>query len=276
MQILEIPEGLSEYYSNSQYGSFIAPKRSYLKSEMRRIRNRYAIFNSGGLLGRVLNTISPLPSDFCIIRDYATVCARILDVGCGIGSHINDLREIGFLNVSGIDPFIENDIAYPNGVIIRKMFVEQVTGWYDIILSHHSFEHVPNPVETLTAIRGRLNSDGVLLLTVPTAEDLYRRYRENCYLIQAPQHFFLYSIRSMFLVAQRSGLRIEKVIRDASNVVDWCKFSELWKKGIAQNEMNEGIDRYFSSEELNGFARVEAELKRQHMGDNVTFIFRSI
>ena len=259
VQIIEVPGDLSGYYSNSSYGSFSSSKRSNFKAELRKIRNKYAICNKGGAIGKLLNKISPLPYDYCAIKDYATLNAKILDVGCGIGAYIYDLSNIGFVNATGIDPFIDEDFVYPNGVVIRKKFVGQLTEQYDVILSHHSFEHVPNPLETLKSIKDRLNMDGVCILTIPVAEDLYKIYKENCYLIQAPQHFFLYSIKSMSILAQKSGFKIEKIVRDASNTLDWCKISELWKNDVACNEENENNKR-FSREELNKVLSIEKEV----------------
>jgi 2-polyprenyl-3-methyl-5-hydroxy-6-metoxy-1,4-benzoquinol methylase len=41
--------------------------------------------------------------------------ARILDLGCGNGSLIASLADIGFPTVLGADPFIPQDIIHSNG-----------------------------------------------------------------------------------------------------------------------------------------------------------------
>ena len=275
VQIINVPADMTDYYSNSSYGSFIEPKKPSFKKRLRIIRNKYAICGKGGLLGYLLNRVVPLTVDYCIINDYANANSRILDVGCGAGVYINDLRDIGFMNVSGIDPFLEKELVYDNGVVIRKMFLEQITEKYDVILSHHSFEHVPLPLETLTSIKKLLRPDGVCLLTIPVAEDLYRQYGKDCYLIQAPQHFFLYSIKSIAAMAKKVDLRVEKMIQDATTTSNWYKYSELWRRDISCNEAFVNLNKNFTHKERAEFSRTERTLNRQGKGDNVTFVLRN-
>ncbi|MEM0939861.1 MAG: hypothetical protein AAGI25_08730 [Bacteroidota bacterium] len=46
--------------------------------------------------------------------------SKILDVGLGAGRLLLKLNEYGFENLTDIDPFIERDIVYENGVKIYK------------------------------------------------------------------------------------------------------------------------------------------------------------
>ncbi len=275
VQIVNVPADMTDYYSNSSYGSFISPSKLSFKKRIRTIRNKYAILGQGGVLGYLLNQMVPLTTDYCVIKNYAKVDSKILDVGCGAGAYINDLSDMGFLNVAGVDPFLENELAYDNGVVIRKLFLEQVTEQYDIILSHHSFEHVPEPLETLISIKKLLRPDGVCLLTVPVAEDLYRQYEQDCYLIQAPQHFFLYSMKSMAILTKNAGLRVEKIIRDATTTANWYKYSELWRRNISCNESGTILEKNFTRKALAEFMQIERDLNRKGKGDNITFILRN-
>lgn len=275
VQIINVPANMTSYYANSSYGSFVSVGKTEIKKQIRIIRNRYAIFGIGGVLGYLLNKMVPLTADYRIIKDYAKADSKILDVGCGAGAYINDLSDIGFRNVSGIDPFLEIELKYDNGVVIRKTFLEQVTEQYDVILSHHSFEHVPQPLETLMSIKKLLRPGGVCLLTIPVAEDLYRQYGKDCYLIQAPQHFFLYSMKSMAVLTNNAGLRVEKIIRDAATTSNWYKYSKLWKRDVSCNEVGPSLDKNFSHRELTEFSQTERELNRQGRGDNITFILRN-
>lgn len=275
LQLVDPPETMSPYYDNSSYESFVPKQPGYLKTLARRTRNRYAILNKGGVIAKILSWHRPLTFDFTVINHYSAATTKILDVGCGFGWYINDLSDIGFTDVSGIDPFIDKDLIYPNGVTVKKLYIEQVKGLYDIVISHHSLEHVPNPLQTLVSIRKRLNAGGICLLTVPVAEELYRQYKQNCYLIQAPQHFFLFSINAVIQLATAAGFQIEIVHRDSINTACWYKYSEIWKRGIANNEIEKSVDSYFSREELHRLKNLELELRGEKKGDNVTFILRN-
>ncbi|MDE2030003.1 MAG: class I SAM-dependent methyltransferase [Alphaproteobacteria bacterium] len=272
VQLVAIPSDIADYYANDSYGSFSTPACNGLKKRARIARNKFSLLRRGGLAARVLNRLAPLPPDCRIVGDYARLDSKILDIGCGRGAYINDLADIGFKDVSGIDPFLKEDIVHPNGVVVRRMFVQDVTDRYDVILSHHSFEHVPNPYEFLSAVRKILAPDGVCLLTVPVAEDLYRRYGKDCYLIQAPQHFFLYSIKAFEILARKSKLRIDKIMRFSEGSLAWHEYSVLWSRDIVSDETGKALDRHFTAMELAEFRAIEAKLAAQGKGDNVTFV----
>jgi len=275
LQLIDVPKDMSQYYDNSTYGSFVSYDRGYFKNLMRIVRNKYAILQKGGVIGLFLNWYRPLTYDFTAISYYSNTNSKILEIGCGIGIYIKDLGDIGFTNVCGIDPFIDKDIIYPNGVKVKKLYIEQVNELYDVIISHHSLEHVPDPLETLISIKKQLNQGGVCILTVPVAEDLYRQYRQNCYLIQAPQHFYLLSIKGLLHLAFAAGLRIEAIQRISFDTADWYKYSELWERNVAINEIANDKNRYFTGEELRNYKKLENELSNQKKGDNVTFILRN-
>lgn len=274
LQLVTPPEDMSGYYNNSTYGSFRKEESSSIKSFVRRVRNRYAICGKGGVLGKMLNYYAPLPIDFRIVGKYATTQSSILDVGCGRGNYVNDLQEIGYENAEGIDPFINKDILHKSGAKVRKLSIAKVERKYDVVLSHHSLEHVPEPLEMLKGIRNCLKDDGVAILTVPVAEDLYRMFNAHCYLIQAPQHFFLFSLRSIQLLANQADLKIEKTIREIETNYDWYKFSYLWSRDIATSEINHDIDKHIPREKLLEFQQFILEGRQKGAGDNVIFILR--
>jgi SAM-dependent methyltransferase len=274
LQLMDPPADLSAYYQNATYGSFSPIPRSWLKIAMRRLRNQYAVRGLGGPLGYLLNKLNPVPADFTIINRFAGSDSTILDVGCGMGAYIADLRDIGFKHANGIDPYLASEVRHPNGATVRRCTLTELTEKYDVIVSHHSFEHVDDPLRDLGHIRRSLNPGGVCILTVPVAEDLFRRYREHCYLIQAPQHFFLYSIKGMLALAQRAGFEVQEVIRDASNAVDWMSVSALWSEGKARNEVAGDLGAYLGAARMKEFQACQDQLRREGQGDNVTFILR--
>lgn len=275
LQLIEIPSDMSAYYDNSSYGSFVASSRSYIKKIIRNMRNKHLILGQGGVLGFLISRFAPLPIDYSIIKNYANINSKILDVGCGGGAYLKDLSEMGFSNVSGIDPYIQNDITYDNGVTVSKKSLEDLSEKYDVILSHHSFEHVPEPEHALKNISNALNYGGVCLLTMPVAEDLYRLYQENCYLIQAPQHYFLYSIRGFLMLAEKCGMKVENVLRDATTTRNWYLYSEMWSKNIAGCEFSQAeFDQYLDHSKLSDLNKIEKRLNQVGLGDNVTFVLR--
>jgi len=275
VQIISIPKDMSSYYDNDVYGSFSSRKKDLVSEALRQLRNKYAIRKKGGLLGSVLSWVKPLPRDFTIVGEYADKDSQILDVGCGAGDYVDDLVKIGYRNASGIDPFIGKDLVLESGGSVTKSYIEDVKGTYDIVLSHHSLEHVPNPLNTLVGIRKALTVGGVCILTVPVAENLYRKYGSNCYLIQAPQHFYLFSIESIRILAQKAGFSIESVIREIDTNFAWHVTSSLWEQDIASNEFQGTGIQLLNYDVRDELSREFERLKQNDRGDNVIFILKS-
>ena len=111
LQICEAPQDMFRYYPSEYYSyspeSPGVPKgiKGYLKNK----RDVYFFFKRG-LIGRFLSlkiiTDEQLRS---IAGINLTENSRILDVGCGKGAFLHELRKIGFKNLLGIDPFLRKE-----------------------------------------------------------------------------------------------------------------------------------------------------------------------
>src|SRR5213075_2198570 len=75
--------------------------------------------------------------------------AAILDVGCGSGDLLRLLHALGFKNLTGVDPFLAADLTTPEGIKIWKKELGQMPGSFQVLMLHHSFEHMTEPVAVL-------------------------------------------------------------------------------------------------------------------------------
>lgn len=102
----------------------------------------------------------------------------ILDVGCGDGFFLSILRDLGFLNIKGIDlseAFIMK--CRKKGLIVdKKDFLTYADEKYDIILMIELLEHTKEPELFLNKARFLLNTRGKILLTVPVFDSIYEKY----------------------------------------------------------------------------------------------------
>jgi SAM-dependent methyltransferase len=145
--------------------------------------------------------------DRYLSRCNVTTGSRILDVGCGAGAHVYAFRESGYIHTLGIDPYIESDIEYENGALVKKCTIHDCGQEWDIIAFNHSFEHLPDPFETLQAVARLLAEDGVCLIRIPTVSShAWRYYGADWVQLDAPRHFFLHSLESIKMLAAMSGL----------------------------------------------------------------------
>lgn len=278
LQIASVPGDL-EYYYPSDYQAYKSYARK-AKSKPRHFidsrRVRYALTGEGWL-GRLLAKILPAP-------DYVNWCskmgfgqnAKVLDVGCGHGRLLSRMVAGGFTNLSGIDPFIREDIAIDGNAMIYKRDLPThvaISGErYDLVMLHHSFEHMDDPGQVLVWCSTLLKDDGWLLIRIPLADSLaWERYRENWYQLDAPRHLYLHTSRSIHMLVAKRGLLV--VGEDRDSIETQFTFSELYARDIAANAPRVQRD-IFSKREIREFSRHARKLNEEGKGDQGVFYIR--
>jgi 2-polyprenyl-3-methyl-5-hydroxy-6-metoxy-1,4-benzoquinol methylase len=271
LQIGEIPEDMSKYYPSNYYSfSEFSNQDSvnYVRKLIRTLRNRYAVLNKG-VLGKFIYRFFPSEEWQLLSEAHLTENSAILDVGCGDGSFLCLIKEMGFKHLLGIDPYIKQDIDFNNGLKIIKKYIHEINGEWDLITFHHSFEHISDPLETLQSVSKLLTKRGVCLIRVPTVSSYaWEHYRENWVQLDAPRHFFLHSIKSMGLLAAKANLNLEKVIYD-SHAIQFSG-SEQYLQDIPLIEPHS----IFSKAEITAFQQKAKELNSKNQGDACAFILR--
>ena len=234
LQISKIPEDMSKYYT-SHYYSFSRGRKKLqiakLKKSVKKLNNKYAVFGDG-IIGKLLYTAFPEPSMRCLSRIPINKSMRILEVGSGDGGFLLDLAEIGFTNLVGIDPYIEEDISFNKKVSVFKQSIEDVSGKWDIIIFHHSFEHCEDPETVLMHVSHLLDFHGTCIIRVPTVSSFaWEHYHTDWVQIDAPRHFFIPSIRSMELLAEKANLQLIDVQYDSTAFQFWG--SEQYRRKVS-------------------------------------------
>ena len=233
-------------------------------------RDAYPILHEG-ISGRLLYKIKP--SLQYSVYDYLNIKRedRILDVGAGNGRHLRNLNRIcGLTNLTGIDPYIEEDIHFPNGIKLLKRDIFEIDGEWDIILFHCSFEHMKHPVKVMKQASSLLKKGGVCMLVVPICNTYACiHYKENWVQLDPPRHLYIYSEKSCKLLGEMSGLHLEYHFYNSTAFQ--FTGSELYKRGIPFCEMN---NQHFSKKELRRFRREAEKLNKEKEGDLAAFYFR--
>lgn len=123
LQIAQIPDNLSTYYPDNYYSYRQHENPSGFIRFVKRKRNEYAVFNRS-LMGKLLYKKYEKPELRSLSYLKMTKNMRILDVGCGGGEMLHSLDNLGFKNLTGIDPFNrENTLKIGNNVkIYKKVF----------------------------------------------------------------------------------------------------------------------------------------------------------
>jgi len=246
LQIAEFPPNISKYYPENYYSLKEYDGRKF-RGMMGNFR-RSALKASVGKTGSFYRSLQKLfPSiQFQVLNGLPlNPDIRILDVGCGNGyKFLHPLAETGFRAIMGCDPYIQEEINYPNGLKILKTDIFGITGEWDIITWHHSFEHISNPLQSLQQVSSLLSNNGVCIIRIPTVSSYaWHHYKTDWYQLDAPRHYFLHSIKSMKYIAQYAGLKLQKVLYDSTH--RQFTESDRYKKGIAlRDPRQKGLPRF--------------------------------
>ncbi len=221
LQIEDIPEDLSRFYP-ADYYSYQIQSRSSLRQWLKRKVARHLV-SRDSLLGAILTRIFQPPELLTrVVRTGLGFEARILEIGSGAGKNLMDLWNMGFHQVTGVDPFLPEPMQHGNGVRIHKCQASEMEGEYDLILLNDVFEHLPDPMQMLWDCEALLTEDGVLLLRTPVADcQAWKVYGVDWVQIDAPRHLHVHTQKSLKILAQRAGLKISDVLWDSTAFQYW-------------------------------------------------------
>ncbi len=108
---------------------------------------------------------------------------RVLDIGCGIGTVLAIIKErVPDAQVKGIE-LAEVDVAAAKQFYGLDLFAGSLGQYaeqypdrrFDIIILHHTFEHLPEPRRELVRMKNLLAPGGVLYIAVPNIMDIRKR-----------------------------------------------------------------------------------------------------
>ncbi len=278
LQLINPPKDYSSHYPKD-YFTFNQKHEGKIKSWLNKFRDRAAM-GEESFLGNILLKkfgeaayISRLKIVGVGIND------SILDVGCGKGILLHKMKESGFKNVLGIDPFIDETISYPNGLKILKKNFDELDKQFDFIMFNHSFEHMEKPLEVMKQSNRLLNNNRFLLLRIPVSDSYaFKNYRENWCSLDAPRHLFLHTKKSIELLAEQSGFEIKKINYDSRSWQLWG--SEQYSKDISLMDKRSYYinpsKSIFTKNQIAEFENRVLELNKNGEGDQAEFYLQKV
>jgi SAM-dependent methyltransferase len=287
LQLLDVPLDLRRYYPANylSFGDADAARgraQSSIPRWVSRLRNSGQILQRP-VLGTLLARLRPRDDYNDLSRMFRnvpglTLYSRVLDVGCGSGSLLFRLAEAGFTNLWGVDPFLDDgvDIDGCGQILVAEM--SSLTGLtFDLIMLHHSLEHMVDQRAALKEIGRLLSPQGTCIIRIPVAgSDPWKRYGADWAELDAPRHICLHSPRSLKAIAQAAGLRIAHVEYDGNSLGYWL--SELYRRGVSfvdpKAKRYRTSDEFFSVAERAGFDAIAAQANAAGTSGRAAFYLR--
>lgn len=190
----------------------------------------------------------------------------VLDIGCGLGQFLNNLKGRGYINLTGIDINDESIIACRHkGLAVEKIedireYARQSEKKFDRIVMSHVLEHIEKDaiIDTLLHIKKYLLQEGgVFLLMVPNAQSYtgaYWRYEDFTHTIMFTAGSCEYVLRSAGFSdisfidpdgTKHMGSLKRLIIKP---LIAWHKFKEnVWNK-ILQTSFHQPSPRIYTFE----------------------------
>jgi SAM-dependent methyltransferase len=278
MQLLNIPKQLDRYYPLDNYYSFNLRLPDKNKTDkLRKTKATYLLYGKNSFFGRLLSIGYKMPDYYQWMKNSDThFNDAILDIGTGNGNLLMKLFQIGFTNLTGIDPFINESKKYSN-IKILKQNIFETTGTYDLIMMHHSLEHMFEPLKVLEKAKSLIKPGKHLLIRIPIMGNYgWKKYGIYWCGIDAPRHIFIPSEKGLYMLAEKAGFEINKAEYDSTEYVIWC--SEQYLKGIplhADNSwMQNKTNSIFTRKKIKEFRKEIEEENKNNNGDTIALYLR--
>lgn len=290
VQLMNVPEDLAPFYPKDKYYSIqprvtppAAAQRQSLRLILSRWRNQFALFGTP-FIAAPLNALWPLPEDKEFLNQIRHVSCRslnccILDVGSGQGQMLMWFANRGFQKLHGVDPFLSTTQSMHPSIKLHKCQLSDLdAGAFDLIVLHHSLEHMPDQMMTLTEIRKRLAPGGVCRIEIPVADSTtWREYGAEWGELDPPRHLFLHTRKSMKILASSAGMEITHTESVATPNEFWI--SELYRQNKSlymddQNRLRRPEDD-FNAQEVETFSDRTRKVNANGEAGRLEFWLRS-
>jgi SAM-dependent methyltransferase len=282
LQIADSPADIAKYYPADYYSFTVSPEENFkgkLSSYLKQLRHTY-LLTGKNLAGKFLTWL--IPNRYPELENfrYADLkkSDKILDVGSGNGLIPYLLMNAGFRHTKGIDPYLAKDIQYKNGLQVLKtgLFAFEEYGW-DKVMFNHSFEHLADPFGFLQRVHQLLKPGGQCILRIPTvSSEAWEIYKEYWVQLDAPRHYFLYSVKSISLLALATGFTVKNICYE-SGAFQFIG-SEQYRKDISLYgsplSYYKGNDIFFTAEEIRAFQIRADQLNKEGRGDTIAVILQ--
>lgn len=276
LQITTIPSDLSKYYPPGYYSHALpAPRGNHPFQSYRKRKRTQQWLGQNSIIGRLLAHGKSMPAFVEWARNaHLSLDDAILDIGSGAGQLLLTMHGAGFTNLTGADPFNAHDLDYGNGVRILKHSLAEIEGAYDFVMLHHSFEHMPDPLQALKDVYRVLKKNRCALIRIPLAQSYaWKTYGVDWAQLDAPRHLYLHTEHSIGILAKAAGFEVTKIEYDSGSFQFWG--SMQYQYDIPLNDPRSftvnPAESLFTQADIKAFEARAKTLNETRQGDQACF-----
>jgi SAM-dependent methyltransferase len=137
--------------------------------------------------------------------------SKVLDVGCGSGGFLDQLRQSRHCQVFGVD-FSENAVMAAKKQYGIEVFCGQISdvppeyNRFDLITILSCIEHLTDPAAAIREIASLCKPSGMLFIKTPNYNSFAAKwFRDKWYHLDCPRHLYLFSPGTITTLLERCG-----------------------------------------------------------------------
>ena len=150
-----------------------------------------------------------------------------LDYGAGSGSFLNILHGQGWNDLWGYDPDDQPFVCEKESV--QRIYEEDIfplknelKNKFKYILTHHSVEHISDPLPIMKLWYQALEKNGELILATPNVNSLsFKIFKGFWYFLTPPHHYIIYSPKALKISLEKVGFKINSIEYHSSAQCFW-------------------------------------------------------
>ena len=278
LKLITIPKDISKYYPPNYYAHIIS-KPSKFETFLKRKRAKAALGKTN-IIGKILIKLYGIPPFIRWIEGLnLNFHDPILDVGCGSGFLLKDMSNVGFTNLTGIDPYLNENTSREGKYHLLKKSIHQIAGEYKLIMYNHSLEHIIDPLSELQKVKSLLARDGIALIRIPLIDSYaWEKYKINWVQIDAPRHLFIPSRKAMKILFTRVGFDLFNIVYDSNEFQFWGSEQYLKEIPLESEKSYQKNPKYsiFNGREIKKFKHHARILNQDQNGDQACFYIKKI
>ena len=167
-------------------------------------------------------SLSPVKRTERFLEKHIEKNSSVLDIGCGRGDFLANLRYKTGCQCKGID-FSANAVRIARDIYDLEVFCGQLVDApyldksFDVITMWWYLEHDPRPIDTLLKCKKFLKPNGLLVFGVPNYRSFNAKlFSTRWYHLDAPRHLSIFSPKSIRVLMKKTGFMINNIDWDRS------------------------------------------------------------